>query len=440
MDRTSRIVVKFLLVSLILLSAAAATFAAGFASACLLTERGDALITWSPTPSGAPSEPEPSPTVVQPEATMAPTPTPLPLPTPRHDSEKTFQLFWEVWDLVQRHYYDELPDMEQVTYSAIRGMLETLDDRYTAFIEPDVAAILEEDATGKFEGIGAFVDLDESGRLRIVDTFEDGPAEAAGLRAEDRVIAVDGESVVGDTLYEAIGKIRGPAGTEVALTIEREAAVEPFTVTVERARLEIPVVESEILDDGIGYVSLHEFSATASEALEDELESLLAQNASTIILDLRQNPGGWLDQAIGVADLFLDDGLVAVERFSDGSERAFRARSGDLAEDVSLVVLVNNGSASASEIVAGALQDRERALLVGTSTFGKGSVQRPFTLSDGSELRVTVALWFTPDDQRIQGQGLTPDIEVPWTEEQQLEDPDTDPQLERAIEVLLEGD
>ena len=439
MDRPSQIVVKLLLVSVIVLSAAAATFAAGFASACLLTRRGDALFTWTSTPSGAAQEPDPSPSLGQPEPTAKPTPTRMALPAPRNEAEESFQLFWEVWDLVQQHYYDELPDMEQVTYGAIRGMLDTLDDRYTAFIEPDVAAILEEDATGAFEGIGAFVDTDESGRVRIVDTFEAGPAAAAGLRAEDRVIAVDGESLIGDTLYEAIGKIRGPAGSEVELTIEREGTPQPFTVTVERARLEIPIVETEMLDEGIGYVSLREFSATASDSLEDGLQTLLEQDATGIVLDLRQNPGGWLDQAIDVADLFLDDGIVAVERFSDGTERAFQSRSGDLAEDLPLVVLVNNGSASASEIVAGALQDRDRALLVGTATFGKGSVQRPFTLSDGSELRVTVALWFTPNDQRIQGQGLTPDIEVNWTEDERLEDPEQDPQLERAVEYLLEG-
>ena len=440
MDRTSRTIIKFLLVSILLLTLAAATFAAGFGSAYLLTQRGEGLLTW-PAPSAMP-EPSPSPPggSTDPEPTAEATVTPFPMPTPSGDAEEAFQLFWEAWDLVQRHYYDELPSMQEVTYAAIRGVLDTLDDKYTAFIEPDVASILEEDATGQFEGIGAFVDLDEAGRVRIVDTFEDGPAAQAGLRAEDRVIAVDGDSVVGDPLYEAIGKIRGPAGSEVTLTVEREGSPEPFSVVVTRARLEIPIVEHEMLDGGVGYISLHEFSATASDSLEDGLQTLLEENPEGIVLDLRQNPGGWLDQAIDVADLFLGDRLVAVERFSDGREREFKARSGDLAEDIPLVVLVNNGSASASEIVAGALQDHGRAALIGTPTFGKGSVQRPFDLSDGSELRVTVALWFTPDDQRIQGRGLTPDVEVPWPEEDRQENPEQDPQLERAVEYLLEGE
>jgi len=444
MDRTSRIVIKLLLVSIAVLALAAGTFAAGFGSAYLVTHQGDGgVLNWpagTSHPSSTPASSTESNESEQVAPTVQPAASPSPVPTPEKDAEETFQLFWEAWDLIQRHYYDELPSMQEVTYAAIRGVLDMLDDKYTAFIEPDVAAILEEDATGQFEGIGAFVDLDEAGKVRIVDTFENSPAAEAGLKAEDRVIAVDGESVVGDPLYEAIGKIRGPAGSEVTLTVEREDTPEPFAVGVKRARLDIPIVEHEILDDGLAYIRLYEFSATASDSLAEGLEALLEEDPEGLILDLRQNPGGWLDQAIEVADVFLGDELVAVERFSDGREREFTAGSGDIGEEIPLVVLVNNGSASASEIVAGALQDHERAVLIGTPTFGKGSVQRPFGLSDGSELRVTVALWFTPDDQRIQGQGLTPDIEVPWPDEDRQGNPDEDPQLQRATEYLLAGE
>lgn len=439
MDRTSRAVIRFLLIGLAVVALAIGMFAAGFGSAYLFVGGRETSATMPP-PSASPTS-SPAPTdEPQAEPTELPTRTPLPVPTPETDVQEEFQLFWEAWDLVQRHYYGELPSLQEITYAAIRGVLDTLDDRYTAFIEPSVAAILEEDATGEFEGIGAFVDTDESGTVRIVDTFEDGPAEKAGLRAGDRVVAVDGESILNAALYEAIGKIRGPSGSEVTLTVEREGRPEAFDVTVTRARLEIPIVEREMRDDGVGYIRLREFSATASNSLEEGLEALLVEEPVGIILDLRQNPGGWLDQAIDVADLFLGENLVAVERFSDGSEREFRAESGDLAEDIPLVVLVNNGSASASEIVAGAIQDHGRAPLVGVSTFGKGSVQRPFNLSDGSELRVTVALWFTPDGQRIQGQGLTPDIEVPWPETEGQEDLEQDPQLQRAVDYLLEGE
>jgi carboxyl-terminal processing protease len=257
----------------------------------------------------------------------------------------------------------------------------------------------------------------------------------------DRVLEVDGVSIIGISLYEAIGMIRGPADTEVTLLVEREGASEPFEVVITRARLEIPTIDVEMLDANIGYIRLYEFNSTASELMEDGLEELLAQEAEGVILDLRGNPGGWLDQAIEVADLFLDDGTIAIERWSDGREQLLPpsgADRGDVGESIPLVVLVDGASASASVIVAGALQDRERAILIGELTLGKGSVQRPFTLSDGSQLRVTVARWFTPNDRDIHGQGLMPDIEVPWPEEE-LE-PDQDPQLEKAIEYLQTGE
>lgn len=434
MDSILRNVIKLVLVGTIVLVLTGVAFVAGFGSSYVLTGSG-MLPTWS---LAAPTAPPP-PTGVSAEEEIAPTPTPVLIPTPEGEDEETFHLFWDVWGLVQDNFYGELPDMQQVTYAAIGGMLSTLEDEYTAFMEPDVAAVLAEDATGEFEGIGAFVSMDETGRLEIVETFEDGPAKQAGVLAGDRVLKVDDVSIVGVTLYEAIGLIRGPASVEVTLLIEREGTSEPFEVTVTRARLEIPTTEVEMRDDGIGYIRLYDFSAPASARMEDGLEELLAQNPRGIVFDLRGNPGGWLDQAVEVSDLFLDDGVIVVERWSDGNERKFEADPGDVGEEIPLVVLVNGGSASAAEIVAGALQDRERAILIGELTFGKGSVQRPFTLSDGSELRVTSALWFTPNDQAIHGQGLVPDITVPWPVEEDME-PGDDPQLERAVEYLLTGE
>jgi len=432
-----RNMMKLVLAGTVLLMLTAGVFLAGFGSAYLLTGSG-VLPTWSASAPEVAPPPPPTQGEVEEGPDAAPTPTPVPIPTPANEEEETFQLFWEVWDLVQRHFYGELPDMQALTYAAIRGMLSTLGDDYTAFIEPSVAAIISEDATGEFEGIGAFVGLDEEGKVEIVEPFEGGPADQAGIRAGDRVLEVDGVSILGVTLYEAIGLIRGPESTEVTLLIEREGVAEPFKVTVTRARLEIAITDAEMRDDGIGYIRLYDFSATAGERMEEELEELLAQDPQAIIFDLRGNPGGWLDQAVGVADLFLDDGAILIERWSDGREQSFEARPGDVGEDVPLVVLVNGGSASAAEIVAGALQDRERAVLIGELTFGKGSVQRPFTLSDGSELRVTAALWFTPNDRAIHGDGLAPDIEVSWPEEEV--EPDVDPQLERAVEYILSGE
>ena len=443
MDGTIRNVTRCMLASMILLVLTAGVFLAGFGSAYLLVGEGVLPTRLAAAPETAPEPAPPSPAPERDGGQLeygppaAPTPTPVPIPTPSNEDEETFQLFWEVWDLVQRHFYGELPDMQELTYAAIHGMLRTLGDDYTAFIESSVAAIISEDASGEFEGIGAFVGMDEEGKVEIVEPFDDGPAEQAGIRAGDRVIEVDGVSIVGVTLYEAIGLIRGPEGTEVTLLIERKDVAEPFEVTVTRARLEIAITDVEMRDDGIGYIRLYDFSATAGERMVEGLEELLAQEPQAIIFDLRGNPGGWLDQAVDVADLFLDDGAILIERWSDGREKSFEARPGDVGEDVPLVVLVDGGSASAAEIVAGALQDRERAVLIGELTFGKGSVQRPFTLSDGSELRVTAALWFTPNDRAIHGDGLAPDIEVPWPEEEV--EPDVDPQLERAVEYILSG-
>ncbi|MEA3342390.1 MAG: S41 family peptidase, partial [Chloroflexota bacterium] len=368
MDSTLRNVLKFLFVTTIVVIFSATAFVAGFGTSYLLTKRG-MMPAWSaiaPTATPLPVE-----GVEEDEdPTPLPLPTPAPLPTPMNEDEEAFQIFWEVWDLVQRNFYGELPDMQQVTYAAIHGMLGTLDDDYTAFIEPEVATIIAEDATGEFEGIGAFVDLDEEGKVELVGIFEDGPAEKAGLLMGDRIVEVDGVPIVGKTLYEAINLIRGPANSDVVLLVEREEEPEAFDVTVTRARLEIPIVEVEMRDDGIGYIHLYEFSATAHELMRDGMEELLAQEPAGIVFDLRNNPGGWLEQAIKVGDLFLDDGVIVIERWSDGREQRVEADPGDVGEDVPLVVLVNGGSASASEIVAGALQDRERAILIGELTFG----------------------------------------------------------------------
>jgi carboxyl-terminal processing protease len=300
-----------------------------------------------------------------------------------------------------------------------------------------VADILREDATGSFEGIGATVRMREDGYLEIVQPLPDHPAEAAGLQSGDLIVSVDGESIVGIGLYEALNMIRGPADTDVTLEIVRPGESDSFEVTITRARIKNPIVESEMLDDDIAYLRLTEFSRTARERLESELQMLLKENPKGLVFDLRGNPGGYLNQAIQVADLFLDKGLVAIERDSRGNEQRFSSRNGDLGEDIPLVVLVDGGSASASEIVAGALRDRDRAVLIGQPTLGKGSVQIPHDLSDDSQLRVTIARWFTPDDVSIHEDGLTPEIEVPYPSDTPV---DEDPQLDRAVEYLLSGE
>lgn len=412
-----KIAIRVLLILALLAFIGTACFAAGFGVAQLVGPRAE-LGQIQPSP-----EPTPSTTL----------PTP---PPPSNADEETFQLFWEVWDIVQREYYGELPDMRTITYGAIRGMLATLGDDYTSFIEAQIAAITREDASGSFQGIGAYVSMRDDGKLELVSIIPNSPAEAAGLLAGDRVLEVDGRSIVGLGLYEAIALIRGPAGTQVTLLIERPGQPEPFEVTITRARIEIPLVESEMLDGNVAYIRLAEFSATATSQMERDLQELMAQQPVGLILDLRDNPGGWLDQAVSVADLFLGDGIVLIERSGEG-EQTFRSQDGQPYEEIPLVVLVNGGSASASEIVAGAIQARGRGILVGEQTFGKGSVQRPHVLSDGSELRVTIARWFTPNNVAIHGEGLAPDIEVVMPE---TLEPGQDPQLERAVQYLLTGE
>ncbi len=346
------------------------------------------------------------------------------------------ELFLEVWEIIDEEFDGQLPEETDVTYRAIAGSLELLNDNYTRFITPQIADHMREQLDGSFEGIGAFVDLDPDGYLIIVRPIEDQPADRAGLQEGDLISHVDGESVLGKSLEEITSIIKGPEGTQVTLTVLRTSLDEPFDVTVTRERIEIPIVSGEILEEDVAYVRLSGFSANAAQQLESQLQELLDQEPQGLILDLRDNPGGFLSQSVEVADLFLDEGVILYERDGRDLEEVFESEGGDLAEEVELVILVNAGSASASEIVAGAVQDRERGTLIGETSFGKGSVQQTHTLSDGSELRVTIARWYTPDNRSIDVDGITPDIHVPTPQEFGGE---ADTQLQRAIELILDG-
>ncbi len=348
-----------------------------------------------------------------------------------------FKVFWEAWEFVEQEFYGELPGDQDRVYGAIRGMVNAYGDNDTAFIEPSRAAIFREDVSGSFEGIGAAVRMDEMGRLVIAEPFAGRPAAESGVLRGDIVLAVDGTSLQGLSLYEAIGLIRGPAGTAVVLTVFRDGVDEPFDLSVVRARIEIEVVESERLEGDIGYISLTEFSRGATGKIAQAITDLSAEGAlSGLILDLRDNPGGLLDESIFVSSQFIDEGVITIERLKGSEDQVFEAQPGGVAIDVPLVILVNRGSASASEIVAGALQESGRGTVLGEQTFGKGTVQIPHTLSDGSELRVTIAEWLTPSGKQIRGEGIVPDVYVERTQEDFVDG--RDPQLERAVEYLLE--
>jgi len=279
------------------------------------------------------------------------------------------------------------------------------------------------------------VQLNKNRVLQISKTFPDSPAEKAGLKAGDLISEVDGKSIVGQDLDEQVSRVRGPDGSKVTLTIVREGEDKPLKFDVIRAKIDIKIVEAKLLDNNVAYVALNSFnSATASDQLQTALKDLLAKNPKGLVFDLRDNPGGLLYQSVNVADMFLKDGVVLYERSKNGDEQVFRSDDNGIAQDIPLVVLVNGGSASAAEIVAGAIQDRGRGELIGTKTFGKGSVQEVNHLADGSQLRVTIAHWFTPNNHGIHGTGIEPNITV-----ERGDDPAKDPQLDRAVEYILNG-
>jgi len=346
-------------------------------------------------------------------------------------------LFSEAWDLLKKQFYGDLPGGKQITYDAIRGVVDRLGDPHTAFVDPQEAALLNADMEGHFEGIGARVDLAEGGGVEVKYLFADQPAEKAGLQVGDIILAVDGKDVTKLGLTEAITLIRGPRGTQVLLKVKR-GDQPPLEITVSRDRIEIPAVESTWLADGrIVHITLSEFSSVAPGRLAEAVKEAVAKKPVGLILDLRGNPGGLLDSAVSIGSYFVKEGPIVVERKKDGNEHIYERKGRYLLGDTPLVVLVDAGSASASEIVAGAIQDAGTGKLIGEKTFGKGSVQLPNMLSDGSQLRVTIAHWFTPKNRAIDGVGLEPDISIPMTKEDLAAK--RDPQLNRAEEYLLQG-
>ena len=354
--------------------------------------------------------------------------------TTPEELQTTFAPFWETWNLIHTQYVDQPVDDVALMQGAINGMLDTLDVGLNYYNNAEDLQRTNDLLNGKdYEGIGAYVDT-RSDYLTVVSPIKDSPAAKAGLRPEDKIIAIDGEDMTGVDPEDARQKVLGPAGTDVTLTILREGEL-PFDVVITRGKITTPLVESEMRDDGIAYIQLNTFGGTADAELRNALEELLAQNPKGLILDLRYNGGGYLDQGIAVASEFLPgDKVVVYERYGDGSMRENTSSGIGIALDIPMVVLVNEGSASASEIVAGALQDYGRATLVGSITFGKGSVQSVNMLSDEGAVAITSAEWLTPNKRLIQDVGLTPDIYVEYTQEDF--DNDLDPQLDAAVETL----
>ncbi len=350
------------------------------------------------------------------------------------DIDELFKPFWQTWDLVVNEYVEQPVDREAMMRGAIRGMLEALGDQHTSYLDPDMFERANAQLEGEeYEGIGAWVDTTGE-YLVIISPMPGSPAEKAGLKPNDKIIAVDGDDMTGIDGELVRQRVIGPKDSTVRLTILREN-MEPFDVDVTRASILVPTVDSKMLDDRIGYVELFTFGADTSKDLKKALKELLSQKPDGLILDLRNNGGGYLDTAIQVVSEFINDGVVMYEEFGDGRRISYEALKGGLATQIPLVVLINEGSASASEIVAGAIQDTGRGVLVGETSFGKGSVQNytPLENNQGA-VRITIARWLTPKGKQIHGVGLEPDYQVEYSTEDMAAG--IDPQLEKAIELL----
>jgi carboxyl-terminal processing protease len=356
-----------------------------------------------------------------------------PSTTTPEEAAVAFQPFWETWHLLQNEYFDQPLDNTQLAEGAINGMLATLEDPNTRYLSPDQETAARSSMQGEIEGIGAEVTEAEDGSIVIVSPYEGSPAEEAGLQPGDILREADGVPLTGMPVSEAAALVRGPAGTVVHLTIERDN--EQFEVDVTRGVIRVPSVRGEILEENIAYIRLSRFGDNTAQEFNDLLETLLAQNPAGLILDLRGNPGGGLETAVDIAEQLLPEGLILVERFGNETEKTFDSTDTGLAQEIPLVILIDGGSASASEVLAGAIRDQERGILIGTTSFGKGTVQTWWALSNGGGLRITTARWLTPDGVWVHGEGLAPDILVTLPE---TENPAefTDTQLQAAIDYF----
>ncbi len=346
-----------------------------------------------------------------------------------------FSLFWDAWRVLEKKYVDrDGLDRQNMIYGAISGLLKSLGDPYSVFMEPKESKKFIDDMGGSFEGIGAEVGI-RKGTLTIIAPLEGMPAQKAGLKAGDKVLKVDDTLTADLTLDEAVSLIRGEKGTEVILLITREEWDEVKEIKIIRDTIKIPIIKWEIKEGDITYVQFYHFTENASREFRKLVKEILNSSTKGIVLDLRNNPGGYLETSVDIASWFLPrNEVVVIEDFGNGEDNKYRSKGYKDLENIPTVVLINQGSASASEILAGALRDIKGIKIVGQKSFGKGSVQQLEKLKGGSSIKITVAKWLTPSGLSIRDEGITPDIEVEITEE------DIDemraPQLDKALELL----
>lgn len=344
-------------------------------------------------------------------------------------SHPDFMLYTDVVQLLQDKYYGDI-NFQDVLYGSIKGAVASLGDHYTSFSTPEESKNFFTNLDGIYEGVGVELDYVEE-RLLVVAPLDGSPAKEAGIQPKDEILFINSTSTTGLTLDQAVNLLQGIRGTEVTLIINREGEPQPLEFKITRNVIKIPSVKLDSFTDGIAVVEITKFSSDSNKLFSDIVRDLLSKDIKGIVLDLRNNPGGFLDVSVKIANEFIGNGMIVEERFKDGKVTPFYADGSGRLTAVPVVILINGGSASSAEIVAGALKDNDRAILVGENTYGKGSVQEIDEMPDRSALRLTVAHWYTPSGKSISQGGIRPDILI---KEGEVGDPDV--QLSRAIEEL----
>jgi len=351
------------------------------------------------------------------------------------DIYKKIDLFGEVLEKINEEYVEEINQSKSMD-SAINGLLQSLDP-YSSYMSPEIFNEMQTETSGKFGGLGIEVSM-ESGVVKVISPIDDTPASKAGIKAGDYIVKIEDTQVQGKTLNEAVDLMRGPVGSSIELTVRRKGKKKSLTFNIKREIIEIQSVKADLLENNIGYIRLTSFNENSGEQIEDKIKDLEKnQNVKAYILDLRNNPGGLLSQAIRISDFFLDNGEIVSTKSRKASEnRKWFAKKGDLTNGKTLVVLINYGSASASEIVAGALKDHKRAIILGENSYGKGSVQSIIPLKNKGAIRLTVAKYYLPSGKSISEVGVSPDIEIKEKDEEFKMRSETDNQLNYAIKLL----
>lgn len=350
-----------------------------------------------------------------------------------HSDSVNFNQFWEVWDRVKAKYVKQPVKDTDLFYGAMQGLVYGLNDPYSVYFPPKPAADFSKSLSGEFSGIGAEIGI-KNNQLMVIAPLPDSPAEKAGLRPGDKILAIDRKITTGMDVNSAVEKIRGPSGSTTTLTIARDGITKANDVIIARAKINVPSVLFSVKPGNIAYLRIMQFNESTMPDFRKYVREIKNKKMGGLVLDLRNNPGGYLDSAVSMGSEWIKEGRIVSERFSNGEENVHETEGDHALSGVKTVVLVNGGSASASEIVAGALQDTKLAKIVGEQTFGKGSVQDYETLPDGSALKITVAEWFTPGGHNINEKGITPDILV--KEDFDKEKVGEDVMIDKALQLL----